>query len=411
MSITLKQLGTRSGSAKQVFEKAWEDQGWPAGYTDGGKERTPPVKRLVQVDRDGNLTEKSRTKIKESDRFDVKDFKGSAVRHIQKIQSEDMESKTMDSGATSDFTPLIFDPEIASIQKQNSQLVDLIDEEGQEGFKAVYNVVSDRDNPIGYISESDAVDLKNNTESDISFSKSEVDMTIFADRLAISDFSQEAAAHYMNLEDTTLGERMAEHTQRKAQQILYGDPSQDTQTGFIGDKESFQGLAQYAADQGNDVDKTGVSSGFVKDIKTEVRQMIDEENVNPANIVVVTSGSFYDILENEADFDNVTTDPQTSTVDVGLQNLNIAEAPVLTDHNVDSYTDSGNGTTYNAGSKSDVFIISTKTVRFRSLMPISMVPLSKDGLSEDMALAEFGALIEKSEGNFVRHLQNFDAGL
>jgi hypothetical protein len=290
-------------------------------------------------------------------------------------------------------------------------LVDLIDEEGQEGFKAVYNVVSDRDNPIGYISESDAVDLKNNTESDITFSKSEVDMTIFADRLAISDFSQEAAAHYMNLEDTTLGERMAEHTQRKAQQILYGDPSQDTQTGFIGDKESFQGLAQYAADQGNDVDKTGVSSGFVKDIKTEVRQMIDEENVNPANIVVVTSGSFYDILENEADFDNITTDPQTSTVDVGLQNLNIAEAPVLTDHNVDSYTDSGNGTTYNAGSKSDVFIMSTKTVRFRSLMPISMVPLSKDGLSEDMALAEFGALIEKSEGNFIRHLKSYSAGL
>jgi len=410
-SITLKQLGRRSGSAKQVFEASWKSQGWPAGYTDGGTEVTPSRQRLVQVDRDGNLTEKSRQKIKDSDGFELDDFKGKTVKHIQKVQDGDMDTKAMDSGATQNFTPLVFDPEIVSIQKQEAPLVDLLPEEGQEGFKAVYNVISDRDAPIGYISESDAVDLKNNTESDITFSKSEVDMTIFADRLAISDFSQEAAAHYMNLEDTTLGERVAEHAQRKEQQILYGDPTQDTQTGFLGDAEGFQGLSQFASDAGNDVSKTGVSSGFIDDIKSEVRSLQADENVNINNLVIVTSPEFFDILETNADFDNLTTDPDTATVNVGLQNLNIAGVPVLMTHNIQSYTDSGNGTTYSPGSKSDVFIMSTRTARFRSLMPMSMVPLSKAGLSEDMALAEIGALIEKSEGNFIRYLENYDAGI
>jgi len=41
-------------------------------------------------------------------------------------------------------------------------------------------------------------------------------------------------------------------------------------------------------------------------------------------------------------------------------------------------------------------------------MPMSMVPLAKTGLSDTVALAEFGALIEKSQGNFVRHLQAYN---
>jgi hypothetical protein len=144
----------------------------------------------------------------------------------------------------------------------------------------------------------------------------------------------------------------------------------------------------------------------VKDIKGVVRDMRQEENVNVNNLVIMTSHEFYDILENEADFDNLTTDAGTDTLNVGLSDggLSIGGVPVFPTHNIDSFSDG----TYNAGDPGDVFIFSTRTARFRSLMPMSMVPLAKNGLAETVALAEFGALVEKSRGNFVRHLQAYD---
>jgi len=399
MSQPLQKVVSRSGTASEIYEKCWEEQGFKSTTQDAGSNTTAPIQRAIKVDRDGNLTEKSRKKIQKIEGKTLDDFRGKAVK-----AAVEMQTKTMDAGETENFTPLVFDPEIVSILKQNAPLLDVIPEEGQEGFDAVYNIVDSREDPLGYVSESDAVDLSNNSPSDIGFAKDSVDMTIYTDLVEISDFSQEAAAHYMNVEDTTLGEKVAQHAQRKAQQILYGDPSQSTGTGFLGDSNGFKGLTAFASDAGNVTDKSGVTSNFVKDIKSVIREMRQDENVNVNNLVIATSHEFFDVLENEADFDNLRTDPSDQTVNVGLNQLQIGGVPVIPTHNVDSYTDGS----YTPGDPGDVFIMSTRTARFRALMPMSMVPLAKNGFAETVALAEFGALVEKSQGAFVRHLQAYD---
>lgn len=401
MTQPIQKVLSRSGTASEIYEKCWEEQGFKSTTQDAGQNTTAPIQRAIKVDRDGNLTEKSKKtieQIKEHSDHEL-EFEGKTAK-----AAAEMQTKTMDSGETESFTPLVFDPEIVSILKQNAPLLDVIPEEGQEGFDAVFNIVDSRDDPIGYTSEADAVDLTNNTPSDIGFAKDSVDMTIYTDLVEISDFSQEAAAHYMNVEDTTLGEKVAQHAQRKAQQILYGDTSQATGTGFLGDSNAYDGLKKIAEDASNDTDKSGVSSGFVKDIKSVIRQMRQDENVNVNNLVIATSHEFFDVLENEADFDNLRTDPSDQTVNVGLNQLQIGGVPVIPTHNVDSYTDGA----YSPGDPGDVFIMSTRTTRFRALMPMSMVPLAKNGLAETVALAEFGALIEKSQGSFVRYLSGYD---
>lgn len=401
MTQPLQQVVSRSGTASDIYEKCWEEQGFKSTTQDAGANTTAPIQRAIKVDRDGNLTEKSKEQIKK-----IKEHSGDDLQFESKAAKAAMEmrTKTMDAGETENFTPLVFDPEIVSIRKQNAPLLDVIPEEGQEGFDAVYNIVDSREDPLGYVSESDAVDLSNNTPSDIGFAKDSTDMVIYTDLVEISDFSQEAAAHYMNVEDTTLGEKVAQHAQRKAQQILYGDTSQDTGTGYIGDANGYDGLKKIAEDASNDIDKSGVSSNFVKDIKSVVREMRQDENVNVNNLVIATSHEFFDVLENEADFDNLRTDPSDQSVNVGLNQLSIGGVPVIPTHNVDSFTDGS----YTPGDPGDVFIMSTRTARFRALMPMSMVPLAKNGLAETVALAEFGAFIEKSQGNFVRWLKAYN---
>lgn len=395
----IQKISTRSGTPDEVFASTWERAGLPAVSQDAGAKTTTSLQNYFK-----NLDKEEIDQV----------YKGLTRKTAAALANPDVDTekvtlpgsqKTMDIGEVDANTPLVFDPEIVSILKQNAPVLDVVPEEGQEGFSAVYNIVSSRESALGYISESDAVDLSNNTENDITFSKSEVDMELYVDKVEISDFTQEAASHYVNVEDTTLGERVGLHAQNKAKQIFYGDPTQDTGTGGIGDAEGFKGLKGYAEDQSNDVDKSGVSSNFIKDIKSVIRQMRQDENVNVNNLVMATSHEFYDVLENEADFDNLRTDPSDRTVNIGLQDggLRIAGVPVIPTHNVDSFSDGA----YTPGDPGDVFIFSTRTTRFRSLMPMSMVPLAKTGLAETVALAEFGALIEKSEGNFVRWLKAY----
>lgn len=413
-SMTFQKVVTQGADKSEVFESTWKNHGFDGAVQEAGTKTTVPLQRVVGTDSEEE--EKQALKFLEEKTGEWQKGKvkrtaatlntGGIEAKVVKDEGQ-METKTMDIGEVDNFTPLVFDPEIVSILQKKAPVLDLIPQEGQEGFSAVYNIVDQRDDPLGYLSEADAVDLSNNSASDVGFAKDEVDMTRYVDKVTISDFTQAAASHYMNVEDTTLGEKVGQHARRKAQQIFYGDPTQDTQTGFIGDAEGFKGLTGFASDAGNVIDKSGTSSNFIKDIKDEIRQMQQDEAVDKDNLVIVTSHEFFDVLENEADFDNLRTDPSDRTVNVGLNQLQIASVPVIPSSNIDSYTDTGNGTTYNAGDPGDVFIMSSRTARFRALMPLTMVPLAKNGLSESVALAEFGALVEKSQGNFVRHLQAY----
>jgi len=397
MTNALQQIATQSKDASSIFEKCWEDYGFKGVNAAEQSHTTVPVQRIIDID-DSTTTEK---KIK---KLDTEKKVGSGL--VRKTIGE-MQQKQMDAGQVEEYVPLVFDPEIVSILKQNAPLLDLIPEEGQEGYRAVYNIVGDRDQSLGFGTEADVLDMSDDTPSNITFEKDEVDMTIWRDLVQISDFTQAAANHYMNVEDTTLGERVAEHAQVKAAQILYGDPTEDTETGFIGDASGYKGLLAYADDQDNVTDGSGFDEDRVKAIKEEIHDMIQEENVNVNNLVVAVSWELYDKLENEADFDKLQTAATDRTVNVGLNQLQIAGVPVQPTHNIRNYIDAeGEEEEYDVGSEGDVFIFSTRTARYRALMPMSMVPLAKTGLSETMALAEFGAFIEKSQGNFVRVIEN-----
>lgn len=410
-SMTFQKVVTQGADKSEIFKTVWKNNGLDGAVQEAGTKTTTPISRVVSA---GQSEEERKQALKFLEQKSGQWQEGKVKRTAATLNNGEveakvvkdegqMETKTMDIGEVDNFTPLVFDPEIVSILQKKAPILDVIPQEGQEGFSAVYNIVDQRDNPLGYISEADAVDLSNNTPSDVGFKKDEVDMTRYVDKVNISDFTQAAASHYMNVEDTTLGEKVGQHARRKAQQIYYGDPSQDTGTGFVGDAEGFKGLKEFAADAGNDISKTGTSSNFIKDIKDEVRQMQQDEAVDKDNLVIVTSHEFYDTLENEADFDNVTTDATTQTVNVGLRDLTIAGVPVMPSSNIDSYDDGS----YTPGDPGDVFIMSNRTARFRALMPLTMVPLAKNGLSESVALAEFGALVEKSQGNFVRYLEGY----
>lgn len=452
---------TGNKTADQLFTQYWEERGFPGSNNGEGAKTTAPVQKVLKSD--SELAEK---------------YAGRVRKEMHKVAKGDMDSKTMDIGEVDSNTPLVFDPEIISILKQNAPLLDVIPQEGQQGFTAVYNIIAGRDDPIGFASEADAVDLTDNTPRDIDLQKNEVDMEIYVDRAEISDFTQAAAEHYMNVEDTTLGERVAFHAQRKAQQILYGDPSLDTKDGYLGDTNGYDGLASKASDQGNQLDKSGVSTNFIKDIKSEVATMIQDENVLKENLRIAVSEEFYEVLVNEAYSDNLRTSPGDSsgTINVGVGGLQIKGVPVIPTHNVDEHFASKNvvssstgsntvtveddytgvlaaddtfdvvasdgstttltvaSTSYDSnndettitvdslssdvtgqtakislkGDPGDVFVMSTRAVRFRSLVPFSTVPLAKTGLAETVALYEFGALIDKSEGNFLRHLQAYN---
>jgi len=397
MSNPLQKLINQSGTPDEIYQHCWEKHGFKTTRQEGGSEVTAPVQRVIDPE-NPEKTEEQVKRVKNNADGDVQ-FKNKAVK-----AAVDMNTKTMDATEVENFTPLIFDPEIVSLVRDEAPVFDRIAKEGQEGFSAVFNVIDSRDDPIGNTNESDAIDLLNNASSDIQFAKDSVDMEIYVDLVNISDFSQEGAAHYMNVEDTTLGSKMGQYAQRSAQQVFYGDPSQSTGTGYIGDEDGFAGLKKIAEDAGNDIDKSSVTSEYIKDIKNEVRQLRQDESVNVSDLLIATSHEFFDVLENEADFDNLRTDPSDQTVNVGLNNLSIAGVPVVPTHNVDEFTDD----TYTAGDPGDVFIMSTRAVRYRQLMPVSMVPLAKTGLSENAAIAEFRALIDKSQGSHLRHLQSYD---
>jgi hypothetical protein len=59
------------------------------------------------------------------------------------------------------------------------------------------------------------------------------------------------------------------------------------------------------------------------------------------------------------------------------------------------------------GDNGDVFVFSTESFRFRALAPLSTIPLARNGLSENVAMFEFGALISKAEGAFGKHLYGY----
>lgn len=492
----LKQdLGLTRGQADDTFDKIWENHGF-SRVAKGDVVRTAPIQSLYE-----GKSEKQKEQIK--------NYKG-MVRHklgaqakanksgqsyekaledVTKNAAGEPQEKIMDATEVEGPTPLVFDPEILSILKETSPLLELVPQEGQEGYKAVYNRIDSRDPAIGHVSESNSLQLLSQA-NDINFDKNEVDMTIYVDVAEISDFSQAAAEHYMNVEETTLAQRIQEHAVDKAKKMLYATPQvdgyadDDAEDGSLYDNEVYEGMVQYFENAGNQLDKSGFSGTVVEDVKAEIADLQDEVPVMTQNLVAYTSHALNDYMENEVD-ERARHDSSDTEINFGLQNIRIDGVPVVPGHQVQAHsyttavqsvstgddevtvkgdlTETGGdgdalvttGTTeatisgstgndgtytitavsYSAGSnettvtfesgdigdstadgdfsvdlrgdRGDVFLFSTRSFRFRALAPLSTVPLAKEGLSENVAMYEFGALISKAEGAFGKHLSGY----
>ena len=366
-------------SYDDVFKQSWEHHGFKAVRKEGGVPITVPMQRLLNQ-KNTDMIDKNTGMVK------------NAI------------TKQMTATEVEGSTPLVFDPEILSIEFMTAPFLEALPQEGQQGYKAVYNRIDSRDSPIGFVSEGDAIDLSGYSGKNIGFTKGETSMKIYVDKANISDFSQAAAAHYMNVEDTTLGQRIALHAQWKEQMVFYGDTNQDTGSGWIGDSNGYDGMAKIFTDVGNDVDKSGVSSGeYVKDIRSEVYDLLQNENIMAQDLLIVTSYSMFDQLTRELVPAQTRYGANETSADVGIQQLRINGVPVMATHNIKEYTDGS----YNIGNEGDVFIVNTRAARFRALVPLSSVPLAKLGLSQATAIFEFGAFIDRAGGNWGKYLKNY----
>lgn len=343
------------------------------------------------------LLKKGQVPIEDQETKDIKDKMG-----VQEVKAP------MDSGEVETPTPLVYDPEILDILKQDAPLVARTPEEGQEGFEAVYNLITSRQDPIGMVSEAESSNVLD-TGKTVNIERDKSPMKIYVDTIDISDFAERASQHYMNLSDTALQARVSEHAQFKEQMFLWGDPDQGLSDGSPGDENAYDGLKPIAESQSNDVDKSGVdisgTDGLLRDIKGEITDLLQGPySISKGDLEIWTSHTVFDHLENELEV-KVRIDQGTGEVDYGFGGINIKGIPVVPSHQVDSQ--SYGGGSYAPGSEGDVFIVNTRSIRFRSLAPLSTVPLSKRGLAEETALFEYGSLIAKADGYFTKYLYDY----
>jgi len=309
--------------------------------------------------------------------------------------------------------PLVFDPDVLEILKAAAPLVERVPHVGQQGYKAVVNRISARDAPIGFSSEADAIDMSSAGSNEATFAQIEVDMEIYLDKVDVSDFTVAASGHYLDVRDTALGQRIAEHAQLKEKAMLYGDPAQATGTGGIGDADVYEGFAKIIDDAGNsvlkssvDLDPTtaGTDKPLFEDIKSEIKDLLQGPfAVNKADLEIWTSHTLFDHLENEIEV-TARVDENTNSINFGFNVLYASGVPIIASHSVDTHTDGA----YTVGDEGDVFIMNRREFEFRELVPLSTVPLGRIGLSDRLVVYEFGAPILKGAGALCKWLQSYD---
>ena len=402
-----------------TFKSLWTEMGVPSIRQVGSTWVTPTYNH-------GAFEQRLRADRDELDTRGLEDapvYQGMARHAFAKAKAgeEGIEQETLDEmrqhniidrDVAENSTPLVFDPEILDIQKTEAPLAaGRLPTEGQEGYKAVYNVIDNRDDPIGYVSEGDSANVLDDARG-MSMQRGEVDMAIYVDTASITDFSAQAAAHYVDLEDLTLGARVAEHAQLKEQTVLYGDTSVNAGDGGPGDANAYDGLATIFDDAGNAEDKSAFDpdaedddKALVNDVKAEINALLQsEKNVSRGDLEVWTSYTVVDRMESE-----LTTlarhDTDQDSVAYGHDGISINGVPVVPSHNVDSHDI---GAVDPVGDEGDVFIVNTRSVRFRQLAPLSSIPLGTRGLADEVAMFEYGALIARAEGEWGRYLQAYD---
>lgn len=353
----------------------------------------------------GNKTETLQSKLKR----DSETTKDLAVKGIKNIIT-----KQDDTSYLNDLTgniPVQFDPEIIQIQKKNAPFLDLIPQEGWSHYTVAVNDISSREDPIGWTGESTSTDMSGESGRDATFTKITADMKIYEDLMDVSDFSQAVGEGYMNVRDTVMGTRTAEHAQWKELTTLYGDPQDGIDDGSPHSMYAYDGLAAWFDDAGSAEDKSGVdisgTDALLKDIKAEMKEILQQgKGINKGDMMILTSHNLKDTLENEANV-HARIEFNAGTADYGTETIQISGVPVHASHNVDDWSGAWGGSDTYPGYEGDVFLVNRRSARYRNLAPLSTVPLGRVGLSERAALYEFGTFLLRANGNWGRYLYNY----
>ena len=340
---------------------------------------------------------------------------GDGVRDVDQLfehtrdATPDGERGLVNTTVVKSASPVQVDPAIVDIQRSQAPILDIIPTVSQPGFTADYNIFDDRTLEDYFMTESDAADLTNNAGSDFSLANDTQDMKIATTLLNVSDFSARAeeSLNYMNLMNTTVGQVMAEWFNVTAKTFFYGDADTTTGSGQHESDNGYDGLAAFAADGSNVVDKTATSSGILEDILDYLTKQTQSSGLTFGNARVLLSPKMYNTIYGEVT-PVVRIDGYDADVEYGPQGLAIGHergsVPITPCDNIRNYQSESDGVGSNS-TNGDVFIYDDRTVQFRTLAPISTVPLGRTGLSDKVALFYYGALIDKSQGNHTHRLR------
>jgi len=201
----------------------------------------------------------------------------------------------------------------------------------------------------------------------------------------------------MNVMDTTVGQVMRAIFLTKAKTWLYGDPGAGG-TGLHENANAHDGLASFAADAGNVVDKTGTTSGYLEDILDYITQQTQSSALTFGNTRVLCSSAFYNQIYDEVT-PVVRLDGHDADVEYGPQGLAIGHergsVPITPVDNIRDYQAGSTGVGSNS-TTGDVFLYHEPSIQYRQLAPMSTVPLGALGLASRNAIFEYGTLVDKS---------------
>lgn len=321
------------------------------------------------------------------------------------------ERAAIDKSVVGSASPIAVDPRLVDVQRSAAPVLSVIQSQAQAGFTAKYNVIDSRNDPIGMVSEAEAAgDISSLSEGDFGVTPESKDMKIYLDQARISDFSQRAedTLQFMDLSETTLGQRTIAHALFKAKQIFYGDPSVAAADKSIEDGDAYEGLAKIAADAGNVEDKTTVSSGFLEDLLDEVTVQVTNTGMMWDAARYLVSPQFYNAIYDEVT-PTIRLDGYDADVEYGPQGLAIGTEQgtvnITPCDNIRAYAGlTGVGSNSSTG---DVFLIDERSTQFRQLAPFSTVPLGRTGLADKVAIFEYGTLIDKSQGEHTMRLTGY----
>lgn len=347
----------------------------------------------------------------------MKDAESILEKTATKLAGPDASKSPTASSTVQAATPIMIDPDFINTVRSKAPVLEWVDVVAQAGFSASYNVISAREDPaFGWSTEAEVRDMTSSSGSAFTMPNAEKAMKIWADLIDVSDFASRAQSSldFMDLEGTALEVRSQEWATEEAEAILYGNSAGALTDGSAHDAEAPDGIYKMAddADTTYTVDKSTVdlSTGdkpLFEDIKAEVLKLVKNTGASLPNLGIVTSFDMFDALENEANV-NVRLDSFDGSVNFGREpgptTLSIANVPILPDPNV---RDHAYGSGQYAGNVGDVFIFDRTAVQRRALQALSSTSLGDLGLADRIALFQYETVVDKSQGEFTRVLENY----